>query len=102
MVDAVETDPFGKVDAIDVLDLASLEARAEKILGRGEFGYISEGSDDGHHAPQHHRFYRCTNAPARAPRSGEAGSKYDLYGSKTGITAVNCADRREHAGTSKR
>lgn len=32
MVDAVETDPFGKVDAIDVLDLASLEARAEKIL----------------------------------------------------------------------
>ena len=30
MVDAVETDPFGKVDAIDVLDLASLEARAEK------------------------------------------------------------------------
>lgn len=64
MVDAVETDPFGKVDAIDVLDLASLEARA--------------------------------------PRSGEAGSKYDLYGSKTGITAVNCADRREHAGTSKR
>lgn len=48
MVDAVETDPFGKVDAIDVLDLASLEARAEKILGRGEFGYISEGSDDGY------------------------------------------------------
>ncbi|MDN6609280.1 MAG: lactate oxidase, partial [Lacticaseibacillus paracasei] len=48
MVDAVETDPFGKVDAIDVLDLASLEARAEKILGHGEFGYISEGSDDGY------------------------------------------------------
>ena len=48
MVDAVKADPFGKVNAIDVLDLASLEARAEKVLGRGEFGYISEGSDDGY------------------------------------------------------
>lgn len=65
MVDAVETDPFGKVDAIDVLDLASLEARAEKILGRGEFGYISEGSDDGYTCaatPPLLQMYKCSHA----------------------------------------
>ena len=63
MVDAVKTDPFGKVNAIDVLDLASLEARAEKVLGRGEFGYISEGSDDGYtHAPQYNGISRRAHA----------------------------------------
>ncbi len=39
---------FGNVTNIDVLNLKSLEKRAEAVIGRGEFGYISEGSDDGY------------------------------------------------------
>ena len=61
MIDAVKTDPFGEVNAIDVLDLASLEGRAEKVLGRGEFGYISEGSDDGYDVAK----YFCFQAHCR-------------------------------------
>lgn len=48
LVELVKADPSGKVKLIDVLDLASLEARAEKVLGRGESGYMCEGSDDGY------------------------------------------------------
>lgn len=42
------TPDFGSVQPIDVLNLKSLEKRAEAVIGRGEFGYISEGSDDGY------------------------------------------------------
>ncbi|MFD1484728.1 alpha-hydroxy-acid oxidizing protein [Lacticaseibacillus baoqingensis] len=42
------TPDFGNVQAIDVLNLKSLEKRAEALIGRGEFGYITEGSDDGY------------------------------------------------------
>lgn len=37
---------FGQVQEIDVLNLKSLEKRAQKVIGKGEFGYIEEGSDD--------------------------------------------------------
>lgn len=41
-----KTVDFGKVQDIDVLNLSSLEKRAAKVIGKGEFGYIEEGSDD--------------------------------------------------------
>jgi len=43
-----KTDLFGPVVDIDVLNLKSLAARAKPVIGPGEFGYISEGSDDGY------------------------------------------------------
>ncbi|MCI1986659.1 MAG: alpha-hydroxy-acid oxidizing protein [Lactobacillus sp.] len=42
------TPDFGNVQEIDVLNLKSLEKRAEALIGRGEFGYITEGADDGY------------------------------------------------------
>ena len=37
---------FGKVQDISVVNLASLEGEAEKVMNKGDFGYIEEGSDD--------------------------------------------------------
>ncbi|WP_125705572.1 alpha-hydroxy-acid oxidizing protein [Lacticaseibacillus daqingensis] len=43
------TEPdFGNVQPVDVLNLKSLEKRAEAVIGRGEFGYIVEAADDGY------------------------------------------------------
>ncbi|HIW89507.1 MAG TPA: alpha-hydroxy-acid oxidizing protein [Candidatus Ligilactobacillus excrementipullorum] len=46
MMSAEKTVDLGQVQDIDVLNLSSLEERAKKVIGQGEFGYISEGSDD--------------------------------------------------------
>ena len=74
-----------------------------KILGRGEFGYISEGSDDGYTMRRNTTAFTDVQMLPRVLQGVEKPDQSTTFmGSKTGITAVNCADRREHAGTSKR
>ncbi|MCI1986143.1 MAG: alpha-hydroxy-acid oxidizing protein [Lactobacillus sp.] len=47
MSTATPTSPFGKVQPIDIVNLASLKERARNVMGPGEFGYITEAADDG-------------------------------------------------------
>lgn len=47
MVTATAPTPFGKVEDIDIVNLASLKQRAQAKMSPGEFGYIVEAADDG-------------------------------------------------------
>lgn len=96
MVDAVKADPFGQVNDIDVLDLDSLEARAEKVLGRGEFGYNCEGSDDGDSMHRHNTAFTDVHMLPRVLTGVENPELYNTFMGDKLATPLSTAPIARH------
>ncbi|EOR85922.1 lactate oxidase [Latilactobacillus sakei] len=78
-----KTDVFGRITDIDVLNLKSLAARAKPMIGPGEYGYISEGSDDGYTMARNTTAFEDVHMLPRVLRGVESpNQQIEFMGSK--------------------